>query len=130
MGGKALWAKAAKGRKVLEPVERAFPPGSVGAARAWTIKARLKAAQLPTKGNIRYVPPRNYQPGNPLPRGPNNGYIDRVGNEWVKGPSRTPGQPFEWDVQLSRTGKEQIGWLSRDGNRGHVNVSTDGHVTH
>ena len=34
---------------------------------------------------IRYVPPKGYQPSNPLPRGPQNGYVDRFGNEWVRG---------------------------------------------
>jgi hypothetical protein len=40
------------------------------------------------------------------------------------------GRPFEWDVQLSRTGRSQIGWLSPDGNMAHVNVSPLGEVTH
>src|SRR5690606_18727985 len=88
-----------------------------------SIKARCKAAELPIRGRIRYVPPKNYNPGSPLPRGPNDGYIDRVGNEWVKGPSRTPGQAFEWDVRLSHTGRQQLGWLSREGK--HVNVTLD-----
>lgn len=94
----------------------------------WSIKGRLKSAGLPTSGRVRYVPPKGYRPSMPLPRGPQNGYIDRFGNEWVKGPSRTEGQAFEWDVQLSHTGREQIGWMSPDGN--HVNVSLDGEVTH
>jgi len=105
------------------------PRGTAGAAKAWTsIRGRLKAAQLPTSGRIRYVPPKNYNPASPLPRGPNNGFIDRFGNEWVRGPSRTAGEAFEWDVQLSQTGKEMLGWLSREG--AHVNVSLGGHVTH
>ena len=79
-------------------------------------------------GRIRYVPPEGYDPSSPLPRGEGNGYIDRFGNEWVKGPSRTPGEPYEWDVQLSRQGKAQLGWLSRDGE--HINVSLGGRVTH
>jgi RHS repeat-associated protein len=83
---------------------------------------------LPSQGRIRYVPPRGYSPSEPLPRGPSNGYIDRFGNEWTVGPSRTVGQPFEWDVQLSRLGKQQLGWLSRDGN--HINISPLGEVTH
>ncbi|WP_152810488.1 polymorphic toxin type 17 domain-containing protein [Ostreibacterium oceani] len=33
-----------------------------------------------------------------MARGPNNGFIDRFGNEWVRGPSRTKGQAFEWDA--------------------------------
>jgi len=83
---------------------------------------------LPIKGKIRYVPPRGYNATEPLPRGPNNGFIDRFGNEWTRGPSRTAGQAFEWDVQLSNTGREKIGWLTRDGS--HANVSLDGKVTH
>jgi len=65
---------------------------------------------------------------NPLERGPNNGYLDKFGNEWVSGPSRTRDQPFEWDVQLSSLGKAKLGWASRDGK--HINVSLDGKITH
>ncbi|WP_349826528.1 polymorphic toxin type 17 domain-containing protein [Brenneria populi] len=46
----------------------------------------------------------------------------------VKGPSRTQGQAFEWDVQLSERGKAQLGWANRDGK--HLNVSLDGKITH
>ena len=46
----------------------------------------------------------------------------------TKGPSRTKGQEFEWDVQLSKTGREQLGWASRDGK--HLNISIDGKITH
>lgn len=64
----------------------------------------------------------------PLPRGPNKGYLDRFDNEWVKGPSRTQNEAFEWDVQLSSLGQKQLGWLSRD--ESHLNVSLDGRITH
>jgi hypothetical protein len=57
-----------------------------------------------------------------------NRILDPLGNEWFVGPSRITGQPFEWDVQLSRSGREMIGWLSRDGM--HMNVSRWGEVTH
>ncbi|WP_311568327.1 polymorphic toxin type 17 domain-containing protein [Photobacterium arenosum] len=93
-----------------------------------TIKSRLKDAQLPTQGKIRFVPKRGYNPSNPLNRGPNKGFIDRFDNEWLKGPSRTEGQTFEWDVQLSKTGKQKIGWATRDGS--HANISLDGKITH
>ncbi|WP_420493130.1 polymorphic toxin type 17 domain-containing protein [Serratia marcescens] len=63
-----------------------------------------------------------------MEKGPNKGYMDRFDNEWTKGPSRTKGQPFEWDVQLSDKGKAQLGWASRDGK--HLNVSLDGKITH
>jgi hypothetical protein len=109
--------------------EPAFnPAGTAGSAQAWTNKARIKYVELPVSGKIRYVPPENYNPSNPLPRGPNNGYLDKFGNEWTKGPSRTVGQEFEWDVQLSRQGKSQLGWATRDGS--HLNISLDGKITH
>lgn len=85
-----------------------------------------KDAQLPTEGKIRYVPPKNA--GSSLPRTASGGYVDKFGNVWVKGPSRTLGEPFEWDVQLLRTGKNMLGWLSRDGS--HINVSLKGVITH
>ncbi|QBY07089.1 hypothetical protein E5F05_01815 (plasmid) [Deinococcus metallilatus] len=96
-----------------------------------TKKGSVKDAQLPTEGRIRYVPPQDWDPSNPLPRakvGGRTGYVDRFGNVWIKGPSRTPGEAFEWDVQLSRQGKSQLGWASRDGS--HLNVSLRGRITH
>ncbi|CAI1124917.1 DUF637 domain-containing protein [Serratia ficaria] len=104
------------------------PYGTLSAGQVWSIKARMKHVQLPNEGKIRFVPDSNYKPTNPLPRGPNKGYMDKFGNEWTKGPSRTKGQEFEWDVQLSPTGKAQLGWASRDGK--HLNVSLDGRITH
>lgn len=63
---------------------------------------------------------RNLEYGNPLPRNGRAGdFLDRFGNEWTKGLSRTKGEPFEWDVQLSP-----------DGNQAHINVSLKGEVTH
>ncbi|WP_350030285.1 polymorphic toxin type 17 domain-containing protein [Pseudomonas sp. HR1] len=104
------------------------PSGTAGSAKQWSSKARLKYVGLPTQGRIRYVPPSGYNPCQPLPRGPNNGCLDKFGNEWAKGLSRTEGQPFEWDVQLSRQGKAQLGWATRDGF--HLNISLDGKITH
>ena len=92
-----------------------------------TAKAVLKNNQLPTKGKIRYVPPKNWTPSQPLPR-ENGEIVDRFGNVWEKGPSRTKGQNIEWDVQLSRTGNSRLGWASRDGS--HLNISLDGKITH
>lgn len=102
--------------------------GYLNSIKDWSIKGRVKAAKLPTEGKIRFVPREDYDSYNHLPRGPNNGYYDRFGNEWVKGPSRTPGEPFEWDVQLSELGKIHLGWASRDGK--HINVSLKGEITH
>lgn len=96
--------------------------------KEWTLKSRLKDKKLPITGKLRFIPDAKYNPSNQLRRGPNNGYMDKFGNEWTKGPSRTPGEPFEWDVQLSEQGKRQLGWASRKGN--HVNVSLNGKITH
>jgi filamentous hemagglutinin len=93
-----------------------------------SIKGRLKTAGLPTEGKIRFVPRQDYYPSQPLPKGDGGGYLDRFGNEWVAGASRTAGQTFEWDVQLSRQGASQLGWASRD--KKHLNVSLDGKITH
>lgn len=102
--------------------------GSVKEPRAWTRTGRIKAAQLPQEGRIRFVPRDDYHPSIPLPRGENGGYIDKFDNEWIKGPSRTSGESFEWDVQLSKQGKKQLGHDSRDGT--HLNVSLRGRITH
>jgi len=96
--------------------------------KEWTTKARLKAAKLPTEGKIRFVTRKGYHASEPLKKGDNHSYLDKFKNEWIKGPSRTAGQPFEWDVQLSSLGKEKLGWASRDGK--HINVSLDGKITH
>ena len=121
---------AAKADKDLSYVDEPpfNPGGTAGGAQSWSTKGRIKYVELPTQGKIRFVPDGNYSPSNPLPKGPNNGYLDKFGNEWVKGPSRTAGQAFEWDVQLSPKGKAQLGWATRDGS--HLNVSLDGKITH
>jgi RHS repeat-associated protein len=100
----------------------------LGLAATTSRKGAIEMAMLPTSGRVRYVPPKNWSPPSPLPRGERGGYRDKFGNEWVKGPSRTCGEPFEWDVQLSRTGAAQLGWASREG--AHLNVSMKGHITH
>ena len=92
-----------------------------------TSKHILKNVDLPVAGKIRYIPPETWTPSQPLPR-VNGGYIDKFGNVWMKGPTRTIGEPFEWDVQLSKTGKNKLGWLSRDSS--HLNVSLKGEITH
>ena len=98
-----------------------------GLSSCWSKKSRIKEALLPTKGKIRYIPPKGWQPSMPLPK-KDGGYLDNFGNIWKKGPSRTAGEAFEWDVQLSKAGKDSIGWLTRDGS--HANISLIGRVTH
>ena len=92
-----------------------------------TAKGVIKNNQLPIKGKIRYVPPKNWTASQPLPK-KDGQIVDKFGNKWIEGSSRTKGQSFEWDVQLSKKGKSQLGWASRDGS--HVNVSLDGKITH
>jgi RHS repeat-associated protein len=72
-----------------------------------------RKAQLPTRrGRFRFIAPEGSNPSNPV-RGPRKGWMDKFGNEWVKGPPHHfPGENFEWDVQLP------------DGT--HINVSPDG----
>ncbi len=96
----------------------AGPLGKIGGkvARVWSKRRRVKAAGLPLRGKVRYIPPKGYNPASPLPRGKQHGYVDKFGNEWTKGPSRTKGEPFEWDVQRP------------DGT--HWNVSMGGKITH
>ena len=84
-----------------------------------------KDVKLPTSGKIRYIPPVGS--GN-LPVRAQGGYLDKFGNIWLRGPSRTIGEPFEWDVQLSNRGKNMLGWLSKSGD--HINISLKGEVTH
>jgi hypothetical protein len=97
-----------------------------------SIKAKIKEAQLPIEGRIRFIPQKGYKSSMELPsiKDPFGKIMfkDRFGNHWKKGPSRTPGESFEWDVQLSNLGKVKLGWLSRDGS--HVNVSLRGKITH
>jgi filamentous hemagglutinin len=110
---------------LLKETKSLAQSSTVDSVSVWTNKARLKTAKLPIEGKIRYVPPKGYNASESLPRGPNNGYLDRFKNEWAKGPFD---QPFEWDIQLSNLGKKQLGWASRDGT--HINVSLDGKITH
>ncbi len=93
-----------------------------------TIKSRIQKEMLPQEGRIRFIPDSKYNPSIILDRGVNNGILDKFGNEWTKGPSRTLGEAFEWDVVLSKQGKLQLGWLSKDGK--HINVSLKGRITH
>ncbi|WP_158619471.1 polymorphic toxin type 17 domain-containing protein [Corallococcus sp. AB011P] len=103
-----------------------------------SIRSRLRDAGLPggrrttpRDGHLRYRPPEGYRPGNPLPRGPGGGYLDRHGNEWVKGPYHgdpSRGFKFEWDVQLSAAGRAHFrDWL---GKVKYINVAPDGNLSH
>ena len=90
-------------------------------------KSLIKSAKLPHTGKIRFIPrPTDLKSGKILQK--NGGFVDKFGNVWKKGPTRTKGQAFEWDIQLSKTGKNKLGHLSPDSD--HLNVSLDGKITH
>ncbi|HSC24654.1 MAG TPA: polymorphic toxin type 17 domain-containing protein [Candidatus Babeliales bacterium] len=97
-----------------------------------SIKRLIKDAKLPTKGKLWYVPPKKLHISDGLPRtrwhDKRTGFIDRFDNVWLRGKSRTIGQDFEWDVQLSPQGQSKVGWMTRDNS--HLNVSLNGRVTH
>jgi hypothetical protein len=111
------------------PMQRA--PNASKALKA-SKKSKIKKQGLPTQGKLRYVPPKNWHPTEELPRirlpNGDRGYIDRFNNVWTRGESRTIGENIEWDVQLSRQGQQQVGWMTRDNT--HLNVSLKGRVTH
>ena len=63
-------------------------------------KTLSKEADLPTKGKIRFVPSDvDKRAGKILRKERGDEKFDNV---WQKGPSRTAGQAFEWNVQLSQ----------------------------
>lgn len=100
------------------------------AAEAYKNTKWLEAAKknnLPVDGPIPFVPPKRWDSNNPLKTQDKEGFIDAFGNEWRKGPSRTAGEPKEWDV-IPKNKTSGISNLSRDGS--HVNVSLKGDVTH
>jgi RHS repeat-associated protein len=102
---------------------------SLGAAAAPTrtgLKGLLKDAGLPTRGRIRFVPePNALNTG--IRKAPGGGFIDRFGNVWRRPRGQIVGEAH-WDVQLSPTGRNQLGWASRTGE--HLNVSRDGRIVH
>ena len=68
-------------------------------------KSLLKEAELPRKVRMRFIPSKNdlLRGMSTQKVGKKTGYVDKFGNVWVKGPSRTKGEAFEWDVQLTET---------------------------
>jgi hypothetical protein len=98
-----------------------------GGAPSTSTLGKLKQARLPTEGDFQFRPRRDWNPSNRISWDKEKrGFVDRSKNVWRKGPSRTPGQPFEWDVQLApgSSWKE----FSRDGK--HLNVTLDGRLSH
>jgi RHS repeat-associated protein len=94
-----------------------------------TVRGVVKAVGLPISGKIRFIPRSGWTTTQPLTKGPKGGYLDRFGNEWTKKKvaGKGPGE-IHWDVQLSPTGKSQLGHLSNSGS--HLNVTSTGQITH
>jgi hypothetical protein len=80
------------------------------------ILAVLRKYRLPTGGEYPFLPPKGWHPTMPLWPGGDRGFVDLNGNLWKRGRSITPGEAFEWDVQL--------------GGAGHLNVDLGGNVSH
>ncbi len=81
-----------------------------------------------------FVPPKNWDPSNPfreLPQKGGLGYVDRYGNVWSKGRG-TGGDDFEWDVQRPKDKPNSPSPLvdRLSGDDKHVNVGTNGRITH
>ncbi len=84
----------------------------------------IRQAGLPNRGRVRFVPPKDWSPNQPLPTGTlygRTGYVDRYGRVWHRGPNHhfpRNGQRHEWDVQVPRD--SQWASLARDGR--HIDV--------
>ena len=107
-------------------------------AIAHSIKSRLRRAGsigLPYKRNIyRFVPPKHYNPANPLPR-KGAGFVDRFGNVWQEGSAHglaaANGDAAEWDVQLSATAHAAwFAYAKTVNGVSYVNVTRDGMLSH
>lgn len=76
----------------------------------------LRHHNLPTGGSFPFIPPKNWRPHQPLRKNSRGQFIDIKGRLWQKGPTRTEGEEWEWDVQLP--------------NEDHLNIDWSGNITH
>ena len=76
----------------------------------------VRKHNLPTWGEFPFIPPKNWRPNQPLRKNSKGDYIDLKGRLWRKGPTRTEGEDWEWDVQLP--------------NSDHLNIDWGGNITH
>ncbi len=95
---------------------------------------KVKDLGLPAEGAVVFVPPKNWNPSDPfrgLPQKGKLGYVDNYGNVWSRGRG-TGNDGFEWDVQRPKEKPNApsplVDRLSGDGK--HVNVGTNGMITH
>ena len=79
-------------------------------------KRVLREHHLPIEGAFPYVPPKNWRPHQPPRKNSKGEYLDIKGRRWRKGPPRTEGETWEWDVQLP--------------NGEHLNIDWGGNITH
>ncbi|MCX2828338.1 polymorphic toxin type 17 domain-containing protein [Bacillus sp. DHT2] len=87
----------------------------------------MTRAELPNKGHFRFIPGKEVKFNRQL-----NGYVDKFGNVWTKGPYH--GDPkknfeFEWNVQLSEKGLKEWGKYTKNGKK-YINVAPDGTISH
>jgi len=91
------------------------------------LRGQVKARGLPTDGRFHFVPDGNKIEFNRS----KGGYVDRYGSVWVKGPyhgNPKLGFTYEWDVQLSPSGKNAWGKFANG--KGYINVRPDGGLSH
>lgn len=100
--------------------------GAEAAYKNTRFLSKAENLKLPTNGPVPFVPPARWDVTRPA-KGPNGGFMDNFGNEWVKGPTRTVGDSHEWDV-IPKNVNSGLANFSRDGS--HVNVSLQGVITH
>ncbi|HEY9886672.1 MAG TPA: polymorphic toxin type 17 domain-containing protein, partial [Vampirovibrionales bacterium] len=85
-------------------------------------KTLLKKFGLPTKGKIRFIPPKTG-----IKRTSDGGFVDKFGNIWRNPKGNIIGEKH-WDVNLSNVGKNHFGRFSPSGN--HINVTKTGKIHH
>jgi putative RNase toxin 17 of polymorphic toxin system len=71
------------------------------------------ALNLPFRGECPFVPPKRWRANQPLHGSSTGGYFDLKGRLWKKGRSVTPGQHFEWDVQIPGGSHLNVDWTGR-----------------
>ena len=92
------------------------------------VTSAIKKAGLPSEGKIRFIPrSSDVQSGKILKQG--GGYVDKFGNVWKKSKGDIIKGPLHWDVQLSQTGKTQLGHMSSSGGA-HLNVTNYEEIHH
>ncbi|MEH7230515.1 polymorphic toxin type 17 domain-containing protein, partial [Bacillus safensis] len=135
-GGKYVF-KIDQGKNVVKRVERGTNNDAYGGYYKRkqqrkedyqnNISNPMTKANLPNKGSFRFIPGGEVKLNKQL-----DGYVDKFGNVWVKGPYH--GDPsknfqFEWDVQLSEKGMKEWGKYTKNSKK-YINVAPDGTLSH